>query len=119
MRIYDVSMAGTEWRPELPSAEKLEDILEEYKNCKNITDGIITAMCKLMKLQFFNDGNKRTSMLLANHELIKNGKGIISVAEKYKIEFGTKLIAYYEDENMLDDLKKFVYDNCLEGISKD
>ena len=109
-------MAGTEWKPELPSTEKLDKILEEYENSKYMTDAIITLMCKLMKLQFFNDGNKRTSMLLANHELIKNGKGIISVAEKCKVEFGTKLIAYYENENLLEDLKKYIYDNCLCGI---
>ena len=35
-------------------------------------------------------------------ELIKNGKGIISVPEKHKVEFGTKLISYYEDENTLE-----------------
>ena len=116
MRVYDVNMAGTDWKPELPSEDKLQKILEEYINAKNITEAIITLMCKLMKLQFFNDGNKRTSMLLANHELIKNGKGIISVAEKYKVEFGTKLIAYYEDDSKIEDLKQFIYDNCLEGI---
>ena len=110
-------MAGTEWRPERPSTEKLQKILEEYENCKYITDGIITLMCKLMKLQFFNDGNKRTSMLLANHELIKNGKGIISIPEKHKVEFGTKLISYYENENTLEDLKSFIYNNCLDGIN--
>ncbi len=117
MRVYDVSMAGTDWKPELPSNEKLQNILESYIRCENITDGIITLMCKLMKLQFFNDGNKRTAMLLANHELIKNGKGIISIAEKYKIDFGSKLIAYYENEDNLEDLKEFIYNNCLDGIS--
>ncbi len=58
-------------------------------------------------------------MLIANHELIKNGKGIISVAEEYKEEFGEKLISYYEDEEKIDNLKRFIYDNCLDGIRKD
>ena len=70
-----------------------------------------------MKKQVFIDGNKRTSMLIANHELIKNGRGIISVAEEYKEEFGEKLIAYYEDEENIDNLKQFIYENCLDGIS--
>ena len=30
IRIYDVKMAGTNWKPELPSKEKLEILLEEY-----------------------------------------------------------------------------------------
>lgn len=117
MRIYNVTMGGTKWKPELPTKESLELLLEEYKKSQGSTDGIITLMCKMMKLQFFNDGNKRTSMLIANHELIRNGRGIISVAEEYKEEFGEKLIAYYEDEENIDNLKQFIYENCLDGIS--
>ena len=75
-------------------------------------------MCKLMKMQLFNDGNKRTAMLIANHELIKLGKGIISISEENKVEFGTKLIAYYEDEQKIDELMEFIYDKCLDGITK-
>lgn len=116
MRIYDVNMGGTKWKPELPSKDKIEMLLQEYKANNNITDGAITLMCKMMKLQFFNDGNKRTAMLLTNHELIKNGKGIISIAEEFKEEFGKKIISYYEDENKIEEIKKFIYDNCLDGI---
>ena len=49
-------------------------------------------MCKLLKLQAFNDGNKRTSMLVANHELIKNGKGIISISDFLRLFY----ISFYE-----------------------
>ena len=69
-----------------------------------------------MNLQYFNDGNKRTAMLVANHELIKNGKGIISIAEEFKNEFGEKLIAYYENEEKIEELKKFIYNNCIDGM---
>ncbi len=116
MRIYDVNMGGTKWKPELPSKEKMEQLLKEYSNNEIITDGAITLMCKLMKLQYFNDGNKRTAMLIANHEMIKNGKGIISIAKEFKEEFGEKLIAYYENEDKLEKLKQFIYGNCIDGI---
>lgn len=119
LRQFDVSMGGTNWKPGLPSIEKLNNILEEYKNSKfSNTDAIISLMCKLMKMQVFNDGNKRTSMLIANHELIKNGKGIISISEENKIEFGKRLIEYYEDEHKLNDLKNFIFEKCLDGIEK-
>ena len=118
MRIYDVNMGGTKWKPELPTKESLERLLEEYNKAEIITDGIITLMCKMMKLQFFNDGNKRTAMLVANHELIKNGKGIISIAEEYKEEFGEKLISYYENDEKIEELKNFIYTNCLDGIKE-
>lgn len=121
LRAYDVSMGGTKWKPQLPSEEKMNDLIDTYnKNIANnhITDAIFTFMCQLMKMQAFNDGNKRTAMLVANHQLIKYGKGIISISNEDKIEFGTKLIAYYEDENKMENLKNFLYKSCLDGIQK-
>lgn len=122
LRTYEVSMGGTKWKPELPSEQKMNDLIDEYvsdlKN-ENITDTIFTFMCRLMKMQAFNDGNKRTAMLVANHQLIKYGKGIISISDEDKVEFGTKLIEYYEDENKIYKLKDFLYEKCLDGIQRD
>ena len=119
LRKYDVSMGGTKWKPELPTAEKMNSLIEEYQNSlsTNATDTILTFMCKLMKMQAFNDGNKRTSMLVANHELIKNGKGILSIADEDRIEFGTRLIKYYENEESIEKLKQFLYEKCLDGVN--
>ena len=116
LRKYDVSMGGTKWKPELPTAEKMNSLIEEYQSSlsTNATDTILTFMCKLMKMQAFNDGNKRTSMLVANHELIKNGKGILSIADEDRIEFGTK---YYENEESIEELKQFLYKKCLDGVN--
>jgi prophage maintenance system killer protein len=116
MRIYDVAMGGTTWKPELPTLEKIEDILFSRETYESVTEKILIMMCRLMKLQFFNDGNKRTAMLIANHELIKNGKGILSISDDVKIEFGTRLIKYYENENELNNLLELLYNNCLDGI---
>lgn len=116
LRTFEVGMGGTSWRPELPTKEKVEQILNCNNNLESSTEKIITMMLRLMKLQAFNDGNKRTAMLVANHELIKNGNGILSIAEENKIEFGEKLIQFYEDENNLEDLKQFIFDKCLSGI---
>ncbi len=116
IRAYEVKMAGTNWIPELPSKEKLENLLKEVQIIECETEKILTLMCKLMKMQLFNDGNKRTSMLIANHELIKKGRGILTVSEENKVEFGTKLIQYYENENKLNELIEFIYNKCLDGI---
>lgn len=116
IRIYDVKMAGTTWKPELPSREKLEELLIFIESIECETKRAIVLMCKLMKMQLFNDGNKRLAMLIANHELIRLGRGIISVSEDDKVEFGTKLISYYENEDDLDELVEFVYDKCLDGM---
>ena len=63
----------------------------------------------------FLDGNKRVANLVANKEMIKNGQGIIAVPVEKIGEYFTKLIDYYEtgDNN---NLKKWVYDNCIDGV---
>ena len=109
-------MAGTNWKPELPTLEKFNSLLKEVQGISCETEKIIVFMCRLMKMQLFNDGNKRTSMLIANHELIRLGKGVISISEDNKIEFGTKLIQYYEEDKKINELVEFIYDKCLDGI---
>lgn len=121
LRTYDVSMGGTKWRPELPTEEKMNNLIDEYISDlekENITDAIFTFMCRLMKMQAFNDGNKRVAMLVANHQLIKYGKGIISISNEDRIEFGTRLIKYYESDDNIEDLKNFLYENCLDGFQR-
>lgn len=118
LRVYDVKMSGTNWKPEIPTKEELSKMLGEKDAIKCDTEKAIFLMCKLMKMQLFNDGNKRLAMLIANHELIKLGRGIISVSEENKVEFGTKLIEYYENDEKLNDLMNFVYENCLDGMTR-
>ena len=117
IRIYEVKIGGTNWKPKIPDENRVTENLAAIKeNSVSITDEAITKMLYLMKTQFFNDGNKRTSMLLANKILISNGKGILSVPIELDVEFGELLINYYETNNM-EKIKKFFYENCLEGIS--
>ena len=114
-RIYDVRMGRTNWIPELPNEDKIIKDLEEFNKIECITVRAITIMYYLMRTQFFSDGNKRTSMLFANKIMIQNGKGIISIPIEYDEQFGEELIKYYETNNM-ENLKQFIYDNCIEGI---
>lgn len=63
----------------------------------------------------FLDGNKRVANLVANKEMIKNGQGIIAVPVEKIGEYFTKLIEYYETGDNKN-LKKWVYDNCIDGV---
>ena len=40
-----------------------------------------------MKMQMFNDGNKRTAVIFSNHYLISKGKGIIAIPAELAEEF--------------------------------
>ncbi len=115
MRVYDVNIGGTNWKPEIPNEANVSNCLKDLLNIECVTERAITVMCYLMRIQFFSDGNKRTAMLFANKIMIQNGKGIISVPLDEDIHFGEELTSYYETNNM-ESLKQFIYDKCLNGI---
>ena len=65
----------------------------------------------LMKTQIFIDGNKRASIIYANHYLIAHGQGLLVIPEKHVPKFKKKLIAFYEGEK-LSNLGEFLKKNC-------
>lgn len=115
MRAYEVTIGGTNWKPELPNEEVVSQELEKLNKIECITERGITIMCYLMRTQFFSDGNKRTAMLFANKIMIQNGKGVINIPVDLDVRFGEELTKYYETNNM-EDLKQFIYENCISGI---
>lgn len=94
--------------------EELEQLLNQ--NTKTKTEIAIEIMLWLMRRQMFIDGNKRVAMLFANKIMIDNGCGIISIANELQKDFFEKNIKYYETNNM-NDLKLWIYDNCIDGLA--
>ena len=117
MRKYEVNIGGANLKPEIPDENNVKDKIESILNDDNktITEKSLVIMCYLMRTQFFSDGNKRTAMLFSNKILVENGKGIISVPIEKDAEFGELLIQFYETNND-EKLKKWLYENCLNGI---
>lgn len=66
----------------------------------------------------FLDGNKRVGMLFANKLMIDNGCGIITISKENQATFFTKLIKFYE-KNDMEDIKEWIYNNCIDGIELD
>ena len=110
-----VGITGTSWSPKLPSECDYEKELENIMAISNKQDMAITLFCWIQRSQMFQDGNKRVANLVANKEFIKNGLGIINVPTSLIGEYFTELIKYYETNN-LESIKKFIIDNCIEGI---
>ena len=115
IRTYDVSIGGTNWKPEIPKEDKIINDLKKFEKIDCITDRAITIMCYLMRSQIFSDGNKRTATLFANKIMIENGKGIIGIPVEKDVEFGEKLIKYYET-NQIEDFKYWIFENAIDGI---
>lgn len=72
-------------------------------------------MLYLMKSQLFWNGNKRTAMLIANKELIKQGNGIISIPIE-EIEDFNQLLSRYYNFSKEDELIDFIYEKALNEL---
>ena len=112
-----VRISGTDWMPEIPTAQKIEDEFNRIRQFENPTERSLELMLSVLRGQYFEDGNKRTAQLLANHELISNGCGIISIPVDKRIEFSTLLVDFYET-NRREKLKAFLYDTCISGFTR-
>ena len=64
-----------------------------------------------MKTQIFNDGNKRASVIFANHYLISQGAGLLVIPEKHVGKFKKLLIDFYENKDT-QKIKDFMTENC-------
>lgn len=112
LRTTPVKIGGTTWSPELPDEatikEKINRILESNNDD---VDKAIELLLFVVKAQAFIDGNKRTSVIFANHFLIGKGKGIIVIPVENVEEYKSLLIKYYETDDNTD-IKKFLITNC-------
>lgn len=117
VRNISVRISGTDWIPEIPSPEKINREINRIRQIENPTDRSLELMLSVMRGQYFEDGNKRTAQLVANHEMISNGCGIISVPVGLKAEFSSLLVDYYESDDC-NRIKEFLYDACISGFSR-
>ena len=68
-----------------------------------------------MKTQIFLDGNKRASVIFANHYLISRGQGFLVIPEKSVPEFKRLLVNYYEN-NDLTLISEFMKMKCWQNF---
>lgn len=108
IRGVPVTIGGSSYIPPIPFEDKVKqdirDILES--NNKDI-DKAIELCLYVMKTQIYNDGNKRTAVIYANHYLISKGQGLLIVDYSKVSDFKKYLVAYYEDRD-LNTIKEFL-----------
>ena len=112
LRSTPVKIGGTNWTPNLPIESIIKEELNEILD-SNINDvnKAIDLLLYVVKKQMFIDGNKRTSIIYANHYLIGKGKGIIVIPVEKIDEYKSLLIKYYETNNNKQ-IKDFIIKNC-------
>lgn len=116
IRTIDVSIGGTEWKPDIPDAHTVKNHIAGILNSDEpSTKKAIDLMLYIMRSQLFMDGNKRTAQILANKLMIENGCGIISIPVDLHKNFFIKLIEYYET-NDSENISEFIYNECITGV---
>lgn len=110
-----VEITGTQYIPEIPNKEGVEEDIKKIIKIENATQRAITYMLYGMRKQLFWDGNKRTSTIAANKIMIENGAGIIKVPDE-KLERFNELLTKYYDTNEMQEISNFIYENCIDGI---
>ncbi len=118
LRTGSVGISGTDYEPPIPQKDKTAAELDEILSAKDAsaTDQALSAFTWGTRGRFFWDGNKRTSLMLANKILILGGAGIMTVTDKYMEQFNSLLLDFYNtgEEKAL---KEFLYENAIQGIT--
>lgn len=116
LRTGTVGISGTDYEPPVPEQEQtrkeLALILAEDTTA---TEKALNAFAWGARGQLFWDGNKRTSLTLANKILIEAGAGILTITDKHMEQFNVLLLDYYNTGEK-DRLKAFLYENAIQGI---
>lgn len=117
LRSGTVGISGTDYVPPIPdqetAAEELKGILQANVTA---TEKALNAFAWGTRAQLFWDGNKRTSMTLANKILLSAGAGIFTVTDAHMEQFNTLLLEFY-NTGKSDALKRFLYDNAIQGMA--
>lgn len=116
LRTGTVGISGTEYMPPVPSENGAEsDLAAILSRNTTGTEKALAAFLRGARAQLFWNGNKRTSMTVANKILISAGAGILTITDQRMEQFNTLLLDYYNTGDG-EALKLFLYSNCIQGI---
>ena len=117
LRTGSVMISGTDYMPPVPSSEAVSAELAAILTADTtVTTKALEAFVWGARGQFFWDGNKRTSMTLANKILIAAGAGFLTITDRHMEQFNTLLVEYYNTGDS-EALKDFLYENAIQGIA--
>ena len=112
IRGIPVKIGGTSYVPPLPIESVVIEKIDEIRMQEKESIEIAIELCLYcMKTQVFKDGNKRASVIFANHYLIAKGNGFIVIPEKDVPEFKKLLVEYYEEEK-IEVISSFMKEKC-------
>ena len=119
IRGVPVKIGGSSYIPPLPVEYEVKEQIEKIvASDASPVDIAIELALYVMKTQVFNDGNKRTAIIFANHYLVAHGAGLMVVPESIVPEFKQLLVRYYEDIDV-ESIKDFLKNQCYRTFKAD
>lgn len=116
IRGIPVTIGGSSYKPPIPVESIVREKIQEILNSGKETIDIAIELCMYsMKTQIFIDGNKRASVIYANHYLISHGQGFLVIPEEHVPEFKKKLVSYYEEEDIRI-ISEFLKNKCWKNF---
>lgn len=116
IRGIPVHIGGTSYVPPLPIESVVIEKIDEIRRQNKEPIEIAIELCMYcMKTQVFKDGNKRASVIFANHYLIAQGMGFLVIPEKDVPEFKKLLVQYYEGAP-LEVIGAFLKERCWKNF---
>lgn len=113
IRAVPVTIGGSSYVPPIPIEHQVkEDIDNIIKSSDDVVQVAIELALYVMKTQIFNDGNKRTAIIFANHYLISHAGGLMVVPQNLVPEYKKMLVKYYEGRDE-EAIKSFMREKCL------
>lgn len=115
-RTGTVGISGTNYLPPVPEYQAVEEQLSALlASDTTATEKALNAFVWGARGQFFWDGNKRTSLTVANKILLAGGAGILTITDKHMEQFNDLLLDYYNSGEP-EALKLFLYNNAIQGL---
>lgn len=112
IRGVPVTIGGSSYVPPIPMEPDVKERIREITEGGGEAIDIAIDLCLYcMKAQIFLDGNKRVSVIFANHYLIAHGGGFLVIPEREVPEFKRLLVRYYEGDDS-SVIASFMKENC-------
>ena len=116
LRTGRVGISGTDYIPPVPIYDAAEAELQAILAADtSATEKALTAFAWGARGQLFWDGNKRTSLTLANKIMIEAGAGMLTITDRHMESFSTALLDFY-NTGEAEGLMCFMYENAVQGL---
>ncbi|MBR7184693.1 MAG: Fic family protein [Clostridia bacterium] len=116
LRTGRVGISGTDYIPPVPIYDAAEAELQAILAADtSATEKALTAFAWGARGQLFWDGNKRTSLTLANKIMIEAGAGMLTITDRHMESFNTALLDFY-NTGEAEGLMCFMYENAVQGL---